>query len=262
MSRYGAWVGGVLSGDLGTSFTHRRAVAELLRESIGNTIVLAGTAILLQFLLGMTGGLGAAAVRTRWLDRGFSCLASVVYSLPSYWLGLLMVWLFSVRLGWLPVSQMHATVAASLVGWRRLADSAHHLVLPCLALSLPAASGIALYVREEMRTILGRGPTRMARARGATRWRILLRHSLRSALMPVITLLGLALPGLVGGSVVVEVLFAWPGMGRLAYEAVLARDEPLILGCALVASLAVVAGSLAADLFSAWADPRLRERMT
>jgi len=262
LSRYGAWVGGALTGDLGTSFTHRRAVADLLRESIGNTVVLAGTAILLQFLLGMAGGLAAAAARTRWLDRGFTCLAGVVYSLPSYWLGLLMVALFSVRLGWLPVSQMHSPVAASLDGGRRLADSFRHLVLPCLALTLPAASGIALYVRDEMRAVLDRSPIRMARARGVTRWGILLRHSLKGALTPVITLLGLALPGLVGGSVVVEVLFAWPGMGRLAYEAVLARDEPLILGCAWVASLAVIIGSLMADLLAAWADPRLRERMT
>ena len=143
--------------------------------------------------------------------------------------------------------------------WKRLADAALHLVLPCLALTLPAAAGIALYVRDEMRDLLGRSPIEMARARGATRRRLLLRHALGGALVPVITLLGLALPGLVGGSAVLEVLFAWPGMGRLAYEAVLSSDEPLTLGCAWIGSVAVIAGSLAADLLAAWADPRLRE---
>ena len=260
--RYLSWLAGFFSGDLGISFSHRRSVAELLGEAVGNTFALAGTAILLQFLLGTAAGVAAAAGRSRWLDRGIAVGASLIYSLPSYWLALALVWLFSVRLGWLPVSQMHSIDAADLGAWSRLLDSLRHLVLPCLSLALPAAAGIALYVREEVRDSLWREFVRTARARGVGERQVILRHSLSHALLPVVNLFGLALPGIVGGSVVLEVLFAWPGMGRLAYQAVLSRDEPLILGCTWLASLFVVAGSLAADLLSAWVDPRVRESLS
>jgi len=259
--RFGSWLGAFLSGDLGTSYSQRRPVASLLRESLAKTAVLAGIALALQFLWGTAAGILAAALRSRLWDRVVVLVASLLYSFPSYWIGLVMVSLFSVRLGWLPVSQMHSVEAASMGAWSRLLDAAGHLILPCLSLTLPAAAGIALYVREEMRSILGRDLVRNALARGATRREILLKHSLTGALLPVVTLLGLALPGLVGGSAVLEVLFAWPGMGRLAYQAVLSRDAPLILGCAWVGSIAVVAGSLLADVLSVWADPRLRDRL-
>ena len=127
------------------------------------------------------------------------------------------------------------------------------------ALTLPSAGGIALYVREEVRARLSRSFVRSARARGIKEMAVVLRHSLKSALLPIVNLLGVALPGVLGGSVVLEVLFAWPGMGRLAYQAVLAKDEPLVLGCAWVTSMLVVAGSILADLLSAWIDPRARE---
>ena len=259
LQRYFAWLGGFLTGDLGVSFSYRRPVAGLLREAVANSLVLTGTAILLQFLLGALTGVAAAASRSRWVDRAFLFGTSLVYSLPSYWLGLVMVWLFSVRLGWLPVSQMHSPDVASMGAWRALLDSTVHLVLPCLSLTLPAGAGIAIYVRDEVRAVIARNPIRMARARGVTETGIYFRHALRGAALPLVNLLGLALPGLVGGSLVLEVLFSWPGMGRLAHQAVLSRDEPLILGCAWVGTLLVVAGSLAADLLSAWLSPRLRE---
>jgi peptide/nickel transport system permease protein len=258
--RYLAWLEGLLSGNLGISFTHRRPVSELIRESAGNTLLLAGLALILQFVLGILAGWLAAATRRRWVDRLLTTGASVAYSLPSFWLALALVWLFAVRLGWLPVSQMHAVDAGEHAALWRWLDSLRHLILPCLALSLPAAGGIALVAREQVRSGLGRPYARAARARGMGR-AALARQSLRGALTPLISLLGLSLPGILGGSVVLEVLFAWPGMGRLAYQAVLAKDEPLVLGCACVTALLVVAGSLIADLLAAWADPRVRESL-
>ena len=258
-ARYVDWMRGFLTGDLGISFTHHRPVSELLREAGENTLALAGLATLLQFLLGTAAGLAAAGSRRRWVDRSLAGLSSVVYSLPSFWLGLALVWVFSVRLGWLPVSQMHSVDAAEHSPAWRLVDFLRHLFLPCLALTLPAAGGIALYVREEIRARLGRAFVQSARARGVEEKTLVLRHSLRSALLPLVNLFGLALPGILGGSVVLEVLFAWPGMGRLAYQAVLAKDEPLVLGCAWVTSVLVVAGSVMADLLSAWVDPRAKE---
>ena len=258
-ARYLDWMKGFLVGDLGVSFTYRRPVSELIREAGTNTIVLAGLATLLQFLLGTAAGVAAAGSRRGWVDRFLTGLSSLAYSLPSFWLGMALVWLFSVRLGWLPVSQMHSVDAAEHSPVWRLVDFLRHLALPCLALTLPAAGGIALYVREEVRSQLGGAFVQAARARGIGEKAIVMRHSLRGALLPLVNLFGLALPGILGGSVVLEVLFAWPGMGRLAYQAVLAKDEPLVLGCAWVTSVLVVAGSLMADLMSSWVDPRAGE---
>jgi len=257
-TRYAIWLEGFLTGDLGTSYIYHRPVSALLREAAGNTLVLAGLATLFQFLLGTAAGLLAAGSRRAWLDRALAGLSSLAYSVPSFWLGLVLVWIFSVRLGWLPVSQMHSIDAAEHSRAWRAVDFLRHLLLPCLALTLPSAGGIALYVREEVRARLGRPFARSARARGIGERAVVL-HALKSALLPLVNMLGLALPGILGGSVVLEVLYAWPGMGRLAYQAVLAKDEPLVLGCAWVTSVLVVAGSMLADLLSAWVDPRTRE---
>ena len=261
LERYLDWVGGVARGDLGLSWSLRVPVARAVGEAVLRTVVLAAAAIVLQFALGTAAGLAAAASRGP-VDRLVSALAGVLYSIPSYWLGLLLVALFAVHLGWLPVSQMNDPDAAALGGWARVLDALRHLVLPALALSVPAAGGIALFVRDEVRAELGRDFVIAARSRGLRPAQVILRHGIWRALLAVVTLLGLALPGLVSGSVVIEVLFAWPGMGRLAYQATLARDEPLILGCALAAAFVVIAGSLAADLLVAKNDPRIRERLT
>jgi len=258
--RYLAWVGGAIGGDLGYSWSERRPVAEAVRDAAVRTLLLAGTAMALQFLLGFGVGLLAAAAERR-LDRLLTAGAGILYSVPSFWLGLLLVGFFSVRLGWLPVSQLHSPDAAAWGAWPRLFDAARHLVLPCLALALPGAGGIALFVRDEVRAALSEGLARAARSRGLGRGRIVLRHGVGRALLAVSVLFGLAIPGLLGGSIVIESLFAWPGMGRLACQGTLARDEPLVLGCAAVAALLVIAGSLAADLLAAAVDPRVRESL-
>ena len=257
--RYLAWLKGFLTFDLGVSRSYREPVSALVRRAIGNTLWLAGAALALEFLLGTAAGAAAAAWPRRAIDRLIGAAATVLYSVPSFWLALVLVSFLSVRLGWLPASQMHAVDAEALAAGPFFLDLLRHLVLPCLALALPSAAGIALYVRQEMKDLLGRPYVRIALARGAGRGGIVLRHALKNALLPVVNLFGSALPGLVGGSLVIEVLFAWPGMGRLAYQAVLARDTPLVLGCVWVASVAVVAGSLLADLLSAVLDPRVRE---
>lgn len=257
--RYAEWLGGLLRGDLGTSWSYRQPAAGLIRQAACNTLVLAGPALVLQFALGLAAGVSAARSRSGVADRGVSLVAAALYAVPSFCLALPLAWLLAVRLAWLPASQMHAIGAVDMpVSWRLL-DTLRHLVLPCLALVLPAASGIALYVRDQMRATLGRGFVSAARARGLGSRQAELRHALRAALLPVTALFGLAIPGLLGGSVAIEVLFAWPGLGRLAYQAVLARDVPLILGCTCLSSILVAAGGLAADLAAAALDPRTRE---
>lgn len=256
--RYLHWVGALMTGDLGISWSFRRPVADLIGQAARNTILLMGTALAAQFALGIVAGLLAASRRGTWPDRVVSACATILYSIPSYWLGLVLTILFSVRLGWLPVSQMHAPGADDMTASWRFWDAARHLVLPWISLTLPAAAGIALLVRETVSDALKRPYVQTARARGLSWGRVVVRHALRNALLPVVGLLGLALPGLVGGSIVVEVLFAWPGMGQLAYQSVLARDEPLVLGCAVATALLVVIGGLAADLAGAALDPRLK----
>jgi len=251
--RYILWLGGVARGDLGFSFSERQPVAPVVGRAAARTCVLAGLALLLQFLGGTAAGVLAAA-GGRGIDRVITGAAALLYAVPSYWLGLMLVGLFSVRLGWLPVSQM-ATVED---GSPFLVDALRHLVLPCLALALPAAAGIALFVRDQIRAALDGGLTRAARSRGLGRAQIAIRHGAWRGLFAASTLFGLALPGLVGGSVVIETLFAWPGMGRLAYQATLARDAPLVLGCGAFSAALVIVGSLAADLLTAAIDPRVR----
>lgn len=257
--RYVDWLEGLVRGDLGTSWSYRQPAAGLIREAALNTLVLAGPALVLQFALGLAAGVAAARSRTGFTDRSVSLVAAVLYAVPSYCLALPLSWLLAVRLGWLPASQMHSIGAIDLPASWRLLDTLRHLALPCLALVLPAAAGIALYVRDQMRATLDRLFVSAARARGLASRQAELRHALRAALLPVTALFGLALPGLLGGSVAIEVLFAWPGLGRLAYQAVLARDVPLILGCTCLSTILVAAGGLAADLAAAILDPRVRE---
>ena len=259
LDRYVDWLEGLLHGDFGTSWSYRQPAAGLIREAALNTLTLAGPALILQFALGLAAGFVAARSRGGFADRGMSAAAAALYSVPSFCLALPLTWLLAVRLRWLPVSQMHSLDAATLSALPRLLDTVRHLVLPCLALVLPTAAGIALYVRDQVRAALDLGFVSAARARGLGWRQAELRHALRAALLPVVALFGLAIPGILGGSVAIEVLFAWPGLGRLAYQAVLARDTPLILGCTCVASLLVVAGGLLADLLSAALDPRARE---
>ncbi len=259
--RYAAWVAGVLTGDLGVSYSFREPVGGLVLEAARNTFWLGSAALLLQFALGTAAGAAAAVARRGWTDRLVSLTSAGIYAVPSYWLGLLMTWALAVRLGWLPASQMRDPAAPELDPLARVWDLARHMVLPCLALVLPASGGIALYVRDATRAALSRPYVHAAGAKGSNRARTILAHGLRNALLPVVSLFGASLPGIVSGGVVVEVLFAWPGMGRLAYQAVLARDEPLVLGCTLLASALVILGSLAADLLAAALDPRVREAM-
>ena len=257
--RYVEWLGRFVRGDLGVSYSLRRPVLGLVAESAWNTCRLASLALVLQFVVCLAAGLAAVARRGSWVDRAIVAASSFLYAIPSYWLALVLIWIFSVRLGWLPASQMSSLEAASWGGPERFFDAARHLLLPCLSMTLPAAAGLTLYVRETLADVMTRGFIRTARSRGAGDGRILVRHGLSGAMLPLLNLLGMALPGLVGGSAVIEVVHAWPGMGRLAYQSVLAHDQPLILGCVWAAAMLVLAGSLLADLTSAMLDPRVRE---
>jgi peptide/nickel transport system permease protein len=257
-TQYLRWLQGAVTGDFGISFLYRQPVARLVARALPPTLILTGTALALDLLLGILLAVLAAARPRSWLDRITTVLSLGVYGMPVFWLAGLAVLLFAVKLGWLPASHMHALDAATLPAGRRLLDLFRHLILPAGILGLSGAAATARYVRASLLDIRQSRFLLAARARGIPRRRILWVHALRPALLPLITLLGLSLPFLVSGSLVIEVIFSWPGMGRLLWTAAWARDIPVILATTLLGATAVVAGNLLADLLYVAADPRTR----
>jgi peptide/nickel transport system permease protein len=256
--QYLSWLGAVLSGDLGTSFLYKEPVSMVLSRALPPTVMLAGSGLLLTLVLGLALALAAVRHPKGWADRIITVLSLTLYGVPSFWLAGMLILVFSVSLGWFPASHMYSVDAGDLSGLASLIDLLHHLFLPAICLGLVGAAGTARYLRATLLDVRASRFMLAARARGIPKHRLLLVHALRPALMPVVTLLGLALPVLVSGSVVVETIFSWPGMGQVAFNAARARDIPLILGATLVGAAAVVLGNLIADLLYAVVDPRAR----
>lgn len=261
-AQYLSYLGAVARGDLGESFSQQRPVTLALKEAIPNTVVLAATALAIDLLLGLAIGALQAAYARRRLDTLLTHTTLFVYSLPTFWLGLVLLMVFGQGLHWFPVGGVTDPIlheGLSPIG--RGLDRLRHLALPALTLGLVGAAGTARFQRAALLEALSQGFVKTARAKGLTESRVLLAHALRNALLPTITLMGLALPFLLTGSVVVETVFAWPGMGKLAADAVLGRDYPVVMATTMAASALVVAGSLLADVLYAAADPRVgRER--
>jgi len=256
--QYMRWLEGAITGDFGISFLYRQPVRRLIARTLPPTLILTGTALLLDLLLGIALAVLAAARPRGWIDRVTTVLSLGVYGMPTFWLAGLAILLFSVQLGWLPSSHMHSLDAATLPAARRLLDLLRHLILPAGILGLAGAASTARYVRAALLDIRQSRFLLAARARGIPRRRILWIHALRPALLPLVTLLGLSLPFLVSGSLVIEVIFSWPGMGRLLWTAAWARDIPVILAATLLGAGAVIAGNLLADILYVAVDPRAR----
>jgi peptide/nickel transport system permease protein len=258
--QYVRWLRAVATGDLGTSYLFKEPVTRVITRALPPTLMLTGTALLLDLMLGLGIAMAAARRPYGWVDRVTTVLGLGIYGLPSFWVAGMVILVFAVWLGWFPPSHMHSVGADQLSGGARLADLLHHLVLPALCLGVVGAAATARYLRA---TLIETGTSRFvlaARARGLSERRILWVHSLRPALLPVATLIGLSVPFLVSGSVVVESIFSWPGMGRVLWLSAQARDVPVVLGVTLVGALAVVLGNLLADLLYAVVDPRVREQ--
>ncbi|MBI1967465.1 MAG: ABC transporter permease [Gemmatimonadetes bacterium] len=258
-AQYVSYLRELVRGNLGVSFARRRPVAEALVEAIPNTLVLAGAALCIDFLLGLALGIYQAARARRAADVVLGNATLFFSSVPTFWLGLVLLLVFGQWLRWFPVGGVTDPVLYSSLPWAgKVADRLWHLALPALTLGVVGAAGTARYQRAAMLEALGQDFVRTARAKGATERRVLLRHALGNALLPFITLFGLAFPFLLTGAVLTETIFAWPGMGRLAAEAIATRDYPMVTAAALVAAVMVAAGNLLADLLLAAADPRIR----
>jgi peptide/nickel transport system permease protein len=255
------YVGAVARGDLGWSFSLRRPVADALLDALPNTLLLMGVSLVLSFALGIALGVWQGVRRGSAADRLLGGAALFFYSMPDFWLALMAMLVFAYWVPIFPVAGMTDPVMFPYLGfWGRIGDVLSHLALPALTLTLLTAAGVARYQRAAVLDVVRQDFVRTARAKGLPERLVVTRHLLRNALLPTITLLGLSVPALFGGAVFVERVFAWPGMGLLAVNAIATRDYPLVTASVIVASATVVAGSILADLLYAVADPRLRGR--
>jgi peptide/nickel transport system permease protein len=255
--QYFDYLRNVVSLDLGYSFREGMAVRDLILQRLGPTLLLMGTTILLSVGIGILLGLVAAGRPNSWRDNAISVFALVSYATPLFWVGLMFIVLFSIHLGWLPTSGM-TNIAAFYTGWQKVGDVARHLILPAITLSL---FYMALYVRLMRSSMLeqsGMDYLVTARSKGLTERAITYRHVLRNASLPIVTMAGVQIGNLLGGSVVVETVFGWPGIGLLAFRALFARDLNLLLGIFFVAACLVVAVNILVDVIYSLLDPRIR----
>jgi peptide/nickel transport system permease protein len=255
--QYGRWLGNVLRGDFGESFRYRRPVSDLLAEAIPYTLQLTLLAVLLDALLGISLGIISAVKQYSLWDKVITLGSLIIYAIPGFWLALMLVMVFSVYLGWFPTSQTRSIDYEFFSFWGKVGDRLWHLALPVLLMGITAAAGTARYMRNKLLEVLSEEYVTAARACGFTERVVIAKHALRNALIPIITIYGLSLPFLLGGATIIETIFAWPGMGRLAVSAVSGRDYPLIMATTLVAAVLTVLGNLLADIAYAWVDPRV-----
>jgi peptide/nickel transport system permease protein len=259
--QYGLYLRALAHGDFGYSISQHRSVGDALAETIPFTLQLGGAALLLDFLLGLALGIYQAGRVNRISDMIIGNVTLFVYSLPTFWLALVVLLVFAEKLRWFPVSGPNDPILCpTLDSLYCVADRLWHLVLPAATLGLVGAAGTARFQRAAMLDVATQDFVRTARAKGVPERQVVLRHQLRNALLSFITRFGLAFPFLLTGAVLIETIFAWPGMGRLAFQAILARDHLLVTGTALIASTMVVLGNLLADILLEVADPRLRVR--
>ena len=255
--QYVKWVANVVRGDLGESFQYRRPVRGLLAEAIPYTLQLTVLALILDAAIGITLGIIAAVKQYSALDKAVTIGSLIVYAIPGFWLALMLVLLFSVKLGWFPTSQTRSMDYDLMSSGAQVLDRLWHIVLPVFVLGIASAAGTARYMRNRLLEVLSEEYVVAARARGYSERTVIIKHAVRNALIPIITIYGLSLPFLLGGATLVESIFAWPGMGRLTVGAVGARDYPIIMATTMLAATLTVLGNLLADLAYAAVDPRV-----
>ena len=247
---------GVATLDLGFSYRQNRSVASLIADRLPATLLLTGTAFAISLLLGVAAGALAAARVGRWSDSAITTAALAFYATPLFWIALMSQIVFSLKLGLVPVVG-YETIGAGYTGWRRALDIGHHLILPAMTLGLFFTALYARMMRSAMLETAGADFVRTARAKGVAPGIVTRRHVARNAILPVVTLAGLQAGQIVGGAVLTETVFAWPGIGRLMFEALAQRDYQVLLGVFFVSSAMVVVFNLVTDLVYRLVDPRI-----
>lgn len=257
--QYVEWVGRIVRLDFGLSMSQdRRPVMEKITERLPLTISMNVISLALTLLIAIPIGIRAARCPGGWFDKGSTLFVYIGFAMPGFWLAMLLILQFSIKWQVLPISGLTSMDYEYLSAWGKFSDLAAHLTLPIFIYTFGSLAGMSRFMRSSMLEALRQDYVRTARAKGVPEHSVVYRHAMRNALLPVITLLGLSIPGLIGGSVIIESIFALPGLGQLFYEAVMARDYQLIMGNLVFGAVLTLAGNLIADLSYALADPRIR----
>jgi len=257
--QYLRWLGGVLRGDFGESLADGRPVAIRLAERLPPTLLLNALALLLVFGSAVPAGTFLAWRRGTLLDRASRWVAFGLFALPAFWVAGLLQASFAIHLGWLPMQGMGSPGLAAAPAATRLVDLGRHVLLPVTCLAYGQLAFLTRFVRANVLESMGSDFVRAARARGLGEGAVMRRHALRNACIPLLTLSGLTLPALLAGSVIIESIFSWPGLGRLFYDSILQRDYPVVMAVTFLAAVLTLVGNLAADLLYRLADPRAAE---
>jgi len=253
--RYLHWLGRTVTGDLGYSLTSHRPIGEQVMRRLPATLQLVGFALVVSIVIGVTIGVVSAMRQYSWVDYLATFFAFFWISVPGFFMGLVMIYLLAVKAGWFPV--FGSTSAGAQYP---LLDRLHHMVLPGLTLGLELAAALTRYTRASLLEVLHADYLRTARAKGLPERTVIVRHGLKNALIPVITIIAFRLPYLIGGAVVIETVFQWPGLGLMTLDAATNKDYPLVMGVALMVTLVVVSSSFLADVAYSLIDPRIRLR--
>ena len=257
--QYYDWLRRMSRLDFGRSFSpDRRPVWDKIKERIGITLGLNLLSLLIILAVAVPLGVLAAYRAHSWFDKGTTLLVFFGFAMPSFWLALLLIMFFGVYLDWLPLSGLTSLNFSQLSWWGKLQDLGAHVTLPVLGAAFMGLAGMSRYMRGSMLEVIRQDYITTARAKGLPERTVIFKHALRNALLPVITMLGLSLPGLIGGSVIFETIFAIPGMGQLLWGAVMARDYPVVMGELVIVAFLTLLGNLLADVSYALVDPRIR----
>ena len=251
--QYWNWLKELFHGNLGYAYKSGQAVSEIIGSHLGPTLLLMGVSMVLGLLIAIPGGIYSAVHRYQKRDYAVVSLSFLFSSIPGFFLALILVYFFTVRLGWLPSSGMYTPGVGG-----DAADVARHLVMPSLVLAIGVAGGNIRYIRSAVLEILEMDYLRTARAKGLGRKIVIRKHALRNALLPIITVIGMQIPTLFGGAVIVEQMFSWPGLGQVTWDAVLSRNYPVIMGVCLLSAVVVRASNLITDILYALVDPTIK----
>jgi peptide/nickel transport system permease protein len=258
--QYAKWVWNMARLDFGTSIKDKQPIIDKILTRLPRTLLLTGLSLLLSFLLAVPLGIFSAMKQNSIWDRGITVFVFLGFSLPTYWVALLLMIFFGIQLGWFPVTGFRSILADDMSLWQQILDIARHLALPLIVTGLTGLAGLTRYMRNSMLEVIRQDYIRTARAKGLDERRVILVHALRNSLLPVITILGFSLPELISAGVIFETIFSYPGLGRLAYEAAITRDIFLIMGTVTFSAFLTLMGNLIADVAYAYADPRIRYR--
>jgi peptide/nickel transport system permease protein len=258
LEQYISWLKRIVTLDFGRSFVDNRPVIEKIGERLPATLLLQASALILIFSIAMPVGVLSAVKKNSLFDKITTFLVFIGFATPTFWLALLLMRVFAFELEWFPVSGMSPWYAAYMTPFERVRDILWHLVLPLLTLAFTGLASLSRYVRYSMLEVIKQDYIRTARAKGLPDKKIIYKHALKNALLPVITILGMTLPALIGGSFIFETIFAWPGMGRLGYMSIMQYDYPVVMGVGIISVFLTLVGILISDILYAAVDPRIR----